>query len=130
MRKIVRLLTILVLIVGTIGTLDASRKIVTAGVQLIVLRDNASYFNESSIITDGITEAYNENNEMRQEIYQSDDNLVRAFSNMNAFVKLIVFCIAILMFPGIVLMWIYVIYSIYLNWKRRKRKKSRRIYNQ
>lgn len=123
-----RLLTVLVLIVGTFGTLEVCGKVVETGANLIVLNDNASYYNEQYFKTDEMTRAYERNQAKRMELYNSEDPIIRGYSNMWALPKLLCFFLAIAMYPGVCLVWIYVILNIYFKMlkklKQQKHKKS------
>lgn len=136
-RTLVRLLTILILVVGTISTFQICSTVIRTGASLIVLRDNASYYNEQYRKTDEMTDAYNRNHEERQKFYNSEDPIIRGYSNSGTFAKILYLFLAIAMFPGIVLVWLYVIVNIYWELKRelkqrklKQRKRARKSNNQ
>lgn len=127
-----RLLTVLVLIVGTLGTLKLSGKIVSTGVNLMVLSDNASYYNEQYFKTDEMTRAYEQNHKERMKFYNSDDPVVKGYSNMWTLPKVISLLLALAMYPGVGLVWLYVLLNIYFKaekkYKRWKRRKANHIH--
>lgn len=127
-RNLARLLTILVLIVGTIGTFKICGKVIQTGSSLIVLNDNASYYNEQARKTDEMTAEYMQNHEERQKFYNSEDPIIKGYSNSGTFAKVLYLLLAIAMFPGVALVWLYIIQCIYFNWKRKqmRRKKMQR----
>lgn len=101
----VNILAILILFIGTIGTMKVSGKIIATSVELFVLNDNAAYYNEQRRKTDAMTEDYNKNHEERQAIYNSEDTVVRVFSNQNILVKVAILILAIVAFIMIPYMW-------------------------
>ena len=123
-----RLLTVLLLVMGTVATLGTSAKVISTGANLMVLRDNASYYNEQHRKTDEMTEEYNRNQEEREKFYKSEDPVIRGFSNLGTLTKLLCFFLALAIWPGVVLAWLYVLLNIYWRLerklKRRKRKRS------
>lgn len=123
-----RLLTVLLLVMGTIATLGTSAKVISTGVNLMVLHDNASYYNEQHRKTDEMTEMYNRNQEEREKFYKSEDPVIRGYSNLGTLTKLLCLFLAVAMWPGVVLVWLYVLLNIYWRLerklKRRKRKSS------
>ena len=104
-----------------------SNKIIVTSAKLVILNDNAQFYNEQPRKTDAMTESYLENDALRQEIYNSEDDLVRIFSNQHALVKAVILLLALAMYPLLLLVWIRQIYMVtykfrkYLN-IRRKRK--------
>lgn len=121
-----RLLTVLVLIVGTIGTLELSGKIVETGLSLAVLNDNASYYNQQYRKTDEMTRAYEQNQEQRMEFYNSEDPIIRGYSNMWTLPKIICLFLAIAMYPGVGLVWLYVILNIFFKLEKKLKRRKRR----
>lgn len=123
-RTLARLLTILILVVGTIGTFKICSTVIRTGASLIVLRDNASYYNEQYRKTDEMTDAYNRNHEERQKFYNSEDPIIRGYSNSGTFAKILYLFLAIAMFPGLALVWVYIIFNVY--WKLERKLKRRK----
>lgn len=129
-RNIVRLLAVLLIVIGSIYTVQVCNKVVVTGLQLIVLRDNASYYNEQYFKTDEMTEAYNQNHAKRQELYNSEDSIVRGYSNLGSITKALAWIAAVMMYPGICLVWLYIIMNVIFKlertFKRRRRQRQRR----
>ncbi len=124
-RLWVEILTILVLIVGTVCILQTSVKVIDTSAKLFILGDNASFYNEQERKTDAMTEEYILNNIERQKIYNSDDKVVKSFSNQNIAVKLIILLVSFVSFIILPYMWIYIIIRKirkYLHRRKRVRK--------
>lgn len=127
MRAMIMILTFLALVFGTIEIARMSNKIIGTSAKLVILNDNAQFYNEQPRKTNAMTESYLENDALRQEIYNSEDDLVRIFSNQHALVKAVILLLALAMYPLLLLVWIRQIYMVtykfrkYLN-IRRKRK--------
>ena len=105
-------LILLTLVVVSIVVLCISAKITFLSIDMFILRDNANFYNESVVKTDESADYYNDNDAKRQEIYNSDDALVRGFSNSNTAVKLIGAIVATILFVGIPSAWIYCIVKV------------------
>ena len=81
-------------ILGLIFFISNSVKIfVTAG-QLAVLNDNIRYYQEQSIITNEMTIEAQKDIEIREnDFYHSQDRVIRYFSNLYGFFKILVLAI-------------------------------------
>lgn len=123
-RFLVKILAILTLIIGSVTMLQANAEIIKTSGRLLVLRDNASYYNEQYRKTDAMTEEYLANNAERQKIYNSEDVVVRVFSNQNTFVKLAILVWALASFILIPYMWLVLI-AREISRTTRKHRKSR-----
>ena len=125
MRIVIIILTFLALVFGTIEIARMSNKIIVTSAKLVILNDNAQFYNEQPRKTDAMTESYLENDALRQEIYNSEDDLVRIFSNQHALVKAVILLLALAMYPLLLLVWIRQIYMVtykfrkYLNIRRK-----------
>ena len=108
-RFLVKILTILTLVIGSMTMLQANAEIIKTSGQLLMLRDNADFYNEQYRKTDEMTEAYLANHAERQKIYHSEDVVVRVFSNQNTFVKLAILVWALASFLLIPYMWLVLI---------------------
>lgn len=126
-------LILLTLVVVSIVVECISIKITFLGIDMYILRDNAIFYNQSEYKTDEGQDTYNDNDANRQEIYHSDDDFERVFSNMPLIVKLLS-CVAalILVFvnPG---MWIHFIICVIKTtgtrrYRRRRATRSRRAH--
>ena len=114
-RTAIMILTFLALVFGTIDIIKENNKIIETSVRLIILNDNAQYYNEQPIKTNEMTQKYRENDKLRQEIYNSEDSLIRFFSNQIAPVKIAILILAILIYPLIVLLWLRQIFLLLNN---------------
>lgn len=99
-RTISKILTLLMMVLGTITIIQTCNKIVVTSVELIILRDNAIYYGSMEM-----QEEYDANNQLRQAIYNSQDDLVREFSNQDCLVNAGILIFAILMYPLIMITW-------------------------
>jgi len=124
-RILVNILTILALLIGSVVILQTSYKIFKTSVNLAVLSDNAQFYNEQARKTDEMTEQYLENHAERQKIYNSEDFVIRTFSNQNGFVKVLILIVAIIMIPMVILMWVCHILRKYYSYRRRKAIKAK-----
>lgn len=106
-RKLVNILTILTLIIGSITILQTNGKIFRTSVQLFILRDNASFYNEQYRKTDTMTDEYLKNDLDRKAIYNSEDIVIRKFSNQNWAIKLVLLIWSSASFVLIPYMWIF-----------------------
>ena len=133
LRAIIILMTFVALLLGTVEIIRTSNKIVATSAKLIVLNDNAVFYNEQPIKTDEMTEAYLENHSLRQEIYNSDDMVIRTFSNQNFVVKTAILLLAFAMYPTMLLVWIFQINTFVYKVKRKvklyKQERAREEWN-
>jgi len=74
---------------------NISINVLKASAELWVLRDNAKFYNSQVVKTTDMTMWYNEDMERRQELYNSDNVIVRIMCNSNTIVKYIIIFIAI-----------------------------------
>lgn len=125
-NALVTIVTLLCLIFGTCLVVHESCKIVQTGVHLMILNDNAQYYNDNVRKTDGMTEEYLENNEMRQEIYNSEDAVIRVFSNLPTLIKLFVWILAIIAVPFVPFVLLVNIVRQIFRIKRRCKQRRRR----
>lgn len=105
-------LILLTLVVVSIVLECISAKLTFLSIDMFILRDNANFYNESVLKTDESADYYNDNDAKRQAIYNSDDALVRGFSNSDTAVKLIGAIVAAILFVGIPSVWIYFIVKV------------------
>ena len=124
-RTLSKILTLLMLVLGTITIIESCNKIVGTTFELLVLRDNALYYNSLPIKSEKLNEEYDKNDTKRKEIYNSEDTLIRTFSNQNALVKVCICVIAILTYPLVFVAWARQM-VLYLFKIRRKIIKTKR----
>lgn len=93
-RNTVTIVTLLFMVIGAITVELTCWKVASAGTNLVILNYNAQCYNERIYKTDAMTDKYNEALSMRNTFYQSEDIVIRVFSNLPAFPKLCiwVFC--------------------------------------
>lgn len=99
---LVTIVTLFCLMMGAFFITQQSCKIIETGYQLITLSEKAQYYNESINKTDEMTKEYLKNNEERQAIYNSEDTVIRVFSNLPTLFKAIVLLLAILAIPVVI----------------------------
>lgn len=125
-RGLVTIVTLLCLVCGTISVVQGCCKIAKTGVQLIVLHDDASFYNEQSRKTDEMTDDYNEGDAVRQKLYHSEDTIVRVFSNLPTILKFMVWVLSIIAIPGVpVLVLLYILQRIEGIRRRQRRQRER-----
>ena len=95
-RTISAIMAIIILIAGGITLEKTSITVVKTAVNLFVINDNIQFYNESYIKTDKSTERALEQYQIRQErFYESDDAVVRTYSNMFVLWKGLFFLLAL-----------------------------------
>lgn len=99
--SIVTIVALACLVLGTFSAVQECCKIAMTGAKLIVLNDNARFYNEQPRKTDDMTAEYNANEAKRQAIYNSEDTVIRVFSNLPTLTKLLAWILAIVAIPGI-----------------------------
>lgn len=129
-KFLVNILTILALFLGSVVIVQNCCKIAKTGMNLMVLNDNIQFYNEQERKTDNMTEEAKYYFSERQKIYDSEDCVVRTFSNLNTVMKVIAFLISILMIPMILFMWFYhVLRMVYRYRKKRAKRRAKRSSN-
>lgn len=132
LRFMVNTLTLLLLSVGTLAIVSYCNKIVTTSLDMLVYRDNALFYIEQNVDD---SEEFIKNQEVRNEkFYESQDDVVRVFSNQNFLVKTLIFGVALLMYPLLFLVWIkelnkcrVLLYRKLRRWKRKRRLQKRSV---
>ena len=132
LRFMVNTLTLLLLAVGTLAIVSYCNKIVTTSLDMLVYRDNALFYIEQNVDD---SEEFIKNQEVRNEkFYESQDDVVRVFSNQNFLVKTLIFGVALLMYPLLFLVWIkelnkcrVLLYRKLRRWKRKRRLQKRSV---
>ncbi len=97
--SIVTIVTLLCLVAGAFSVMQNCVKIVKTGFELMILQDNAQFYNEQELKTDNMTEDYDQNDAKRQSIYNSEDIVIRVFSNLPILIKIAVWLLAIVGIP-------------------------------
>lgn len=117
----ITIVTLLVFIYGTVDVCQLCNKVISTSIQLMILNDNATFYNQQERKTDKMTEDYLANDAKRQEIYNSEDDVIRWFSNQNAFIKMCGFLIGLATYPLLLLMWTK---QIILQVRRMRRRQN------
>lgn len=126
LRSFVTIVTVLVMLTGSLYiVVSLSPKIIVTGLRLTAISSNIQHYNEQSRKTDKMTEQAMEDFALRdQEFYNSSDPVVRTYSNWNALVKLLVWLLAGLSYPILLLMWAYHILGALAKHHYRKQKRK------
>lgn len=131
-KLVINILIVLIFVAGSSTITHTCAKVVDTAVSLIILNDNAQFYNEQPRKTDSMTEDYIENNKLRQEFYNSEDTVIRVYSNMNILLKLFFLFVAVVLLFAIPLLWVYCMFAIVCRFlyksqaRKRKAQKSRR----
>lgn len=123
MRTLINLFTLALLLVGIATCHTNNVKIFQTASSLIVLNDNIQFYNEQSRKTDSMTADAEKDFEARRDIYNSEDFVIRAFSNQNAVIKIAIIFLAILSYP---IMFVVVAFQILKTYYTLKKKTSKR----
>lgn len=135
-RTLVTIVTLFCIVIGAIVLVQNCCKVVAVGTNLIILNDNAQFYNEQPRKTDAMTEDFNEALIERNKFYQSEGTVTRVFSNLPSFFKLCTWLLAIVGIPAIplaVLLHIFKEVCVMSNlWKyqvkrQRKQKKAEKV---
>lgn len=119
---VVNILTVLSIFIGSILLVETNVKIVRTAGELMTINADQQYYNESTRKTDEMTAQYEERDAERKSFYNSDDIVIRVFSNQNAPLKIVILLVSLLMIPAIPLMWVY---HILRNITRIKKRAAR-----
>ena len=109
-KTLVKIFTILTLAIGTIVLVQSAFEVIQTSVNLGAINDYTQMYNENPRKTDAMTEKVEMMQEHRQEIYQSEDIVVRTFSNQAFGVKVFILLVSIIYIVATPLIWIRVLY--------------------
>ena len=114
------ILAIILVVAGGITVETTSLKVAKTAVSLYVISDNIDYYNSLYIKTDEATREIEEQfKERRENFYESDDFVVRTYSNMFILLKLLFFLLAIAAIPVTPIVCLILLYrEIYILRKR------------
>lgn len=133
LNLLVTIVTLLCLVAGTVTVERQCLKIFETGIELMLIRSDATRYNASYRKTDEMTAEFESNDYERQLIYNSDDTVIRVFSNLPTILKLLVWLVAmaaIICVPFLVLLYILKrIYAIKKRYERRKKAKTNGIFS-
>lgn len=122
----INILIVLIFVAGSLAITHISSKVIDTAFDLMILNDNAQFYNEQLCKTDAMTEEYRENNKLRQAIYNSEDTIVRVYSNMNVLLKLFFLFVAVALLLAVPLLWIYCIFVMVYRFLYRRQTRTRR----
>lgn len=130
-RALINIGTLLIMLFGMISIFSISGKVLKTAANLIVLNDNIQYYNEQYRKTDAMTEKALEYMEERENnYYNSEDSIVRGFSNLNTLFKLFAILVALASYPFVLyLLFVQFIRTIVPFAKKRKNQRHRTIGN-
>lgn len=123
MRALINLFTLALLLVGIATCHTNNVKVFQTASNLIVLNGNIQFYNEQVRKTDSMTAEAEKDFEARRAIYNSEDFVIRTFSNQNALIKIAIISIAILSYP---IMFVVVVIQILRTYYTLKKKTSKR----
>ncbi len=118
-RQLLRFLVFFSLIGGIVFLETVSCIILKTSMELLFFVYDAQQYNAQAVKTDEMTERFLESQKERQKIYNSDNVIVRVYSNANIVVKLAVLEIAFAYFLGFP-------YAVFAEIRRRNKMKARR----
>ena len=100
-------------------------KVIKTGFTLIVLRDNAQFYQEQPK-TDRNTEEYIKSEAERQAIYNSEDSTIRNYANSFILVKviLLIFCIVSYILIPLAWYWKVLEFLDFCKWKEEQKSKK------
>ena len=121
-----RLVLNVMVILGLIVYICNSVKIYKTAWELFVLNDNIRYYEEQSIKTDSMTIEAQKDIEIREnDFYNSNDPIIRWFSNLYGLIKLVVLAIDVVF--GIYAVkdsFIFTVNTIFRLFHRRRHRKG------
>lgn len=127
-RITVTIVTLVFVLLGVVKAEQICYKIAKTGASLMVLNDNAQFYNEQARKTDAMTDTFEaEKKERNEKFYQSEDLLIRVYSNLPAMVKLTIWFLSLLLIPfAAVFITLREIETEKYFWKREQRIRARR----
>ena len=113
-------------ILGLIVYICNSVKIYKTALELFVLNDNIRYYEEQSIKTDSMTIEAQKDIEIREnDFYNSNDPVIRWFSNLYGLIKLVVLAIDVVFgFYAVKESFIFTVNTIFRPFRRRRHRKG------
>lgn len=113
-------------ILGLIVYICNSVKIYKTALELFVLNDNIRYYQEQSIKTDSMTNEAQKDIEIREnDFYNSNDPVIRWFSNLYGLIKLVVLAIDVVFgFYAVKESFIFTVNTISRPFRRRRHRKG------
>ena len=130
-RITVTIVTLVFVLLGVVKAEQICYKIAKTGASLMVLNDNAQFYNEQARKTDAMTDTFEaEKKERNEKFYQLEDLLIRVYSNLPAMVKLTIWFLSLLLMLLIPFAAVFItlreIETEKYFWKREQRIRARR----
>lgn len=122
-KLLVKILTVLTLLFGTVSLLQTDFTMVKTAAKLWVLHDNMSFYNEQPIKTNQMTKDYERDKERKEEIRNSENTVERIFANQNFVGEFVLLVFAVGSIVLIPCMWVDLIRSA-INRMTRKSKRT------
>ena len=122
-KLLVKILTILTLLFGTVSLLQTDFVMVKTAAKLWVLHDNMSFYNEQPIKTNQMTKDYERDKERKEEIRNSENTVEKFFANQNFVGEIVLLVFAVGSIILIPYMWVNLI-RFTINRMRRKSKRT------
>lgn len=122
-QGILKIFIICSLLVGIVSLEMIALKVLKTAGDLAILNDNARFYNEQSVKTDRMTQEFLKNEAERQKIYNSDDSVVRIYSNSHAIIK---FMVLIVVGMVVVVVPLSVGYLLFLSFIDRRQVKTKK----
>lgn len=116
------ILAILLLVFMSAELINANNRIIATAVTLVNISMEIQDYNESYRKTDEWTERIEQIQEERQAIYNSEDWLIRTFSNNNYLFKIAFILLAFGSYIAVIVIWIGVIIEIAENVSKKIKK--------
>lgn len=128
-RNTVTIVTLLFMVIGATVIGRTCWKVASAGTTLAIINCNAQSYNEQTYKTDEMTDSYNEASDIRSALYQSEDTVVRVFTNLPTLPKL---CVWLLSLSVLIIILLITILGIVKEinteryfWKKKKERWER-----
>lgn len=126
-QGILKIFIICSLLVGIVSLEMIALKVLKTAGDLAILNDNARFYNEQSVKTDRMTQEFLKNEAERQKIYNSDDSVVRLYSNSHAIIKFMVLIVAGMVVVVVPLSVGYLLFLSFVDRRQVKTKKEQLI---
>ncbi len=126
-QGILKIFIICSLLMGIVLLETIALKVLKTAGDLAILNDNARFYNEQSVKTDRMTREFLKNEAERQKIYNSDDSVVRLYSNSHAIIKFMVLIVAGMVVVVVPLSVGYLLFLSFVDRRQVKTKKEQLI---
>lgn len=121
-------LAILMMILGTVSLFLGSYVIVETTKELINCNLMLQDYNSLEVKRDEDTERYIQYNERRNELYNSDNAIVRTYSTQKSPVKVLIFIATLVLDFAVYRMWKYIIETAVWRFRKKYKKELTFLY--